>query len=98
MRRVSISQGQSKSRFHQMITTIIVESLKFFTLLLGDHVASSTKVHKQKGHWFSLELQQKNPSFCKLVQLNLVPAHKLVFSEKEPTIRFIRKFNIEYKF
>lgn len=47
------------------------------TVLLHTRLASLTKGHKRKGHLLALELQQKNPSFCKLVQSNQVPAWKV---------------------
>lgn len=50
------------------------------TLLPVDLVASSIKDHRQKEHWFSLELQQMSPSFCKQVQSSQVPAFKHLFS------------------
>lgn len=53
------------------------------TLLPGDHVASSIKGHKQTKHQFSLELLQKNPSFCKLVESNQVPAKEHNLSLKK---------------
>ena len=46
------------------------------TVLPVDHAVSSIKGHKQKGHPFSLWLQQKTPSFCKQVLSNQEPAHK----------------------
>jgi len=44
------------------------------TVLPHIRPASSIKGHKQKEHLLALELLQKNPSFCKLVQSNQVPA------------------------
>jgi hypothetical protein len=51
--------------------------VQIFTLIPVDHAVSSIKGHKQKAHQFFLELQQKNPSFCKPVLSNQVPAHTI---------------------
>lgn len=54
---------------------------KKITLLLVNHVASSVRGRKQKEHWFFLELQQKNPSFCKPVQSSQVPVMLLTINK-----------------
>lgn len=62
-----------RRRLRPHIPAVIAYLIEKNTLLLVNHAASSVRGHKQKEHWFSLELQQKNPSFCKLAQSSQVP-------------------------